>query len=100
MTQNQHTPGPWEYFGPGNAQVYGGDPKRRICVLDRLTGADMSEDYANARLIAAAPDLLAALEIASAALMRARAFVPDNIDPQHVAAQDKVYAAIAKATGQ
>lgn len=58
----KHTPGPWSEFGPGNPQVYGGDPVRRIAVLDRQTGASMDECYANARLIAAAPELLAALE--------------------------------------
>ena len=58
----KHTPGPWSEFGPGSPTVYGGDPTRRICVLDRQTGASMEECYANARLIAAAPDLLAALE--------------------------------------
>ena len=57
----QHTPGPWSSFGPGSPTIYGGDPQRRICVLDRMTGAELIEDYANARLIAAAPDLLAAL---------------------------------------
>ena len=55
----KHTPGPWQEFGPGSPAIYGGDPVRRICVLDRQTGAPMDECYANARLIAAAPALLA-----------------------------------------
>jgi hypothetical protein len=44
--------------------VYGGDPKVRIAVIDYCTGADSAEHDANARLISAAPDLLAALESA------------------------------------
>ena len=63
----KHTPGPWSEFGPGSPTVYGGDPTRRICVLDRQTGASMEECYANARLIAAAPALLALAQDAVAA---------------------------------
>lgn len=92
-TAASHTPGPWEHFGPGNPQVYGGDPKRRVCVLDRLTGADMAEDYANARLIAAAPDLLAALKALhhQCDYMGAPADHPDML---------AAVTAIAKATGR
>ena len=70
MTENRHTPGPWRYShaGPvmrgysqpfaiaqvGEANLIAG------CFGDVRGGADTAE--ANARLISAAPDLLAALE--------------------------------------
>ena len=57
-----HTPGPW-------AASYDGDPVQ-IGTADRFIGMTLpahpqdatSEDYANATLMAAAPELLAALE--------------------------------------
>jgi hypothetical protein len=61
----QHTPGPWEWDGP----VWDYDPETEapwlIPVNDDtravLTGEIKCSNEANARLIAAAPDLLAAL---------------------------------------
>ena len=66
--KNEHTPGPWDYDPTGD--------DKRICVgiglVDGPNGYDVAEVYsddcdpdealANARLIAAAPDLLEALE--------------------------------------
>lgn len=64
MTQAPHTPGPWRIFAPFGLE-------RAEIVTDRAT-ADETESIisfdgeenteANARLIAAAPDLLEALE--------------------------------------
>lgn len=56
MTNAQHTPGPWVYHAKtSTVQPYPGSGT--ICALS-LRG----EREANARLIAAAPELLAALE--------------------------------------
>ena len=63
-----HTPGPWEFYGDNN---YGGTVEigpRLTVSVDRADRFDSSmainreEMEANGRLIAAAPDLLAALE--------------------------------------
>ena len=57
---NEHTPGPWtSYTGTHSIWAEG---KRAICIMTgaRKT-ADMERD-ANARLIAAAPDLLTSLQ--------------------------------------
>jgi hypothetical protein len=63
-----HTPGPWKYFTPtyGKPTVRTADEKRSICQLstsrpNRYTenpGRTREEAIADARLIAAAPDLL------------------------------------------
>lgn len=62
----KHTPGPWTR-GFGNYVYQGerlGDQQRLIAVCEPTTKTkeDWDETFANARLIAAAPELLAALE--------------------------------------
>lgn len=54
MSQGEHTPGPWRWDGIGAIETAKGDP----IVVDR----GMTD--ANARLIASAPDLLAACKAA------------------------------------
>ena len=94
-----HTPGPWRVRG-GAASVYAFDivgPKGEdIGYANQSDGADDPEVYpdgANARLMAAAPDLLAAC----------RAFLAadpgEGYSPLEEAAIDLMRAAIAKAEG-
>lgn len=53
-----HTPGPWTFDGPAhNIIVWGPQPEHRVCFM-----TSDGPTSANARLIAAAPDMLAALE--------------------------------------
>lgn len=59
--ESKHTPGPWEYDGPPHNIIVWSSPENRICFM---TSDGPTE--ANARLIAAAPDLLAALKTLSA----------------------------------
>lgn len=103
-TTTTHTPGPWMQ-GPtantwhkvyeGKNGEYGG---RAICTLHNIhaNGARQREDFetetANARLIAAAPDLLAALR----ALVASR--VPGGKDPTGMWTAAR--AAIAQAEGK
>lgn len=89
MTQTTHTPGPWEVLaGPewGGFTVGG----QRIVATMREWGFP-GEAEANARLIAAAPDLLAALESAEDVLSET---------DTHLSTLHKVRAAIAKAKGE
>jgi hypothetical protein len=59
MTEAKHTPGPWQSCNyDGRCRVILGDDLRIAVVL-----GDHDESAANARLIAAAPDLLEALEL-------------------------------------
>lgn len=98
----KHTPGPWEACEPGDYSDYGGDS---IVVLGndmRITVVQGSrqEDLANARLIAAAPELLAAAKNFDAYEKAVEA--GDDIDAMciYAATSRMMRAAIAKATGE
>ena len=67
----KHTPGPWIYTqgdqrNPHNATVHSPDG-----TLLHLSAAMTEQDKANARLIAGAPDLLAALKLIETRAMAA-----------------------------
>lgn len=86
---SQHTPGPWKAnkWAPGwsvSAPLHG----LTVCMLPERDNSD-----ANARLIAAAPDLLAALHIALESMDAIH--VPQEWDTRSV-----IRAAIARARGQ
>ena len=97
MSDAKHTPGPWvvedeRYHGPnwaiiGSADTAGWHAFVRVAV--QLDNKPSDEGEANARLIAAAPDLLAALQ-----------FVMSAHGEQLHDAFDDAHKAIAKATGQ
>ena len=91
-----YTPGPWHYAtkGPGLLGVFCGDG-RLARPADLIAGVAASDNHeANARLIAAAPDLLAALDF----LTRAARTEPGMaIYEAHLAEAE---AAIARARGE
>jgi hypothetical protein len=76
-----HTPGPWQVIG---STVYGNALRARL-----------PHNGADARLIAAAPDLLAALRDMLSAYMGDRDMSAEDC----LNAADRAVAAIAKATG-
>lgn len=91
MAQSKHTftPGPWK-FRDGYI-LANGEALKVIGVQVPITvGPSRLEAIHNARLIAAAPELLAALKEALAAL---------NGAPNTVGLHDQISAAIAKAEG-
>jgi hypothetical protein len=55
-----HSPGPWRVDGEGNRAMVRAEDAVIVCVRHRLS-KDVNE--ANMRLIAAAPDLLVALQV-------------------------------------
>jgi len=90
---SEYTPGPWEYLPPPSGRhdkdddgphpvVLGPNGENPICVME----GDWEGEWADARLIAAAPDLLEACD---------RLVHHFNRD-----AVDAAIAAIAKATGE
>ena len=88
-----HTPGPWVVHPtthhPAVRSVGTSDTgPRRICTVGSMNGNPV--DKKNARLIAAAPDLLEAL----------KAMTEQTNSTELAAACDKARAAIAKATGE
>ena len=109
----QHTPGPWDVEPKGSRHFVDGADGLTVAYLDRAGVRERAEIEANARLIAAAPELLAALESIAA-------IVPDVMSKQaedgfryhtaedayrvHLAglinqARNQARAAIARATG-
>ena len=88
----QHTPGPW--FANDSLQLFA-ETGQHLASLDSSTeGFDGGTLYANARLIAAAPDLLAALIELDAHMLNE---TPIGTYPSGTF--EVVRAAIAKATG-
>jgi hypothetical protein len=101
-----HTPGPWRSTGADCKVVSDGEkewnPGLNLtgpAFIAAVGGHDPLTAVANARLIAAAPDLLDALESARLALMRYGQFVPNNERDSYAHACNKASAALARATG-
>jgi hypothetical protein len=88
---SSHTPGPWEAH---NHRIYAEDTNLHIADICRAPDGDWSP--ANARLIAAAPELLAALKIMTP-LVRLKY---GNLDSEVYLQTEKALAAIAKAEGR
>jgi hypothetical protein len=112
IEQLTHTPGPWEVNTLngrlpivrrsnrpyGEASTYSSSIKAangHVCVLDFGYGK-AAEDEANAHLIAAAPELLAALR----RFVELYDGVRDSIGPSVTATLTRAEAAIAKAEGR
>lgn len=101
---SKHTPGPWKIrkgFDEGTKEIYFPNPKIKkpfypteLCVV----AAEGSEGKSNARLIAAAPDLLEALK----GMLGAWNMICDasGWERDHIQQQKDAVAAIAKATGE
>ena len=89
-----HTPGPWDQIG---CDIYSGEIK--IARFIDIPWERMLENEANMNLIAAAPDLLAALEDAEFLLRKAGLMEGPMRDSFNRSASD-ARAAIAKAMGK
>lgn len=75
MSKQQHTPGPWNCEQPGNTLPLSGivrdknnNPVCDCTYIENRIVKNRAEEDANARLIAAAPELLEALKEATALL--------------------------------
>lgn len=104
---NQHTPGPWKHVGLTMIQG-AGDPHRNIPgIVANVTPAGTLHDAtvcaANARLIAAAPDLLAACKAALPEIEQEREQREYSGNDEYIegmrSIENLIAAAIAKAEG-
>lgn len=94
--ETKHTPGPW------HASNSGPDSHNQALIISEATGANVAVAYAreDMSLIAAAPDLLEALELAQTTIQR--------IEPDHThgpfstvrGTLDAIRTALAKARGE
>lgn len=103
-----HTPGPWGY-DEDSCEVFGAPDDRGCGWVAKVIGGDSNdrrlpdaERLANARLIAAAPELLAVLRDAKTELidLYERVYPSDESDNETTAVIDRVIAVIAKAEGR
>ncbi len=96
---SKHTPGPWE-IAPSkrsdNYCIYAIDRQYGIGEAWNLNGESQNE--ANARLIAAAPDMLAALRYVEMRCVSDAAYPHSSIEDRRM--RDLVVAAIARAEGR
>jgi len=102
-TTAQHTPGPWNVYrwADGNMTCIDGGPDDTICIAS-ISGDDPEKPWrrANADLIAAAPDLLAALEAVLRECVLVQKHYGDSSNAREAAsARLTAEAAIAKARG-
>ncbi len=102
--ETKHTSRPWKMVN--DFTVYTGAARNgaRCYICTARSGATVAEDKANARLIAAAPDLLEALTEAKQTLETARRYFPKSIknrDTFHLlnVLANAIDPAIALATG-
>jgi len=104
---SKHTPGPWwlgrdpSHFGSLTSITGGSDSTGGIRSVAEVGGLDIDEAEANARLIAAAPDMLEALHDVLRYCVTPSGLPDKNKGrtPEQDAAMAKAKAAIAKAEG-
>jgi hypothetical protein len=97
MSNHRHTPGPWEvdrYYWTLQRRLFG-DDEPEVQIIGRISETEDDEREANARLIAAAPELLEALKECERELSTVWARQGQVNDNRHALA---ARAAIAKAT--
>ena len=101
MDEAKHTPGPWLTHKEGFSSIYiesriGGGMLQEVASCGP-TGEGRDQQEANARLIAAAPELLEALKEVVEILDEVLGF---GTEPSHGNIAAKARAVIAKATGR
>ena len=92
-----HTPGPWRRGQEGNLRVYGPDATQDAGVLAEVIPHN-GQQSANARLIAAAPDLLHCVSNVLAMAIKSGWAVSTDVTKRQ--AVDFMRTAIAKAEGR
>lgn len=104
----QHTPGPWELIHFGGPQIGHKATGEAVCTMWGDENDPADQFHANARLIAAAPELYDALIFASPIVREAQEALcgqgdvcadHDGNDLLHLL-RDKIDAALAKARGE
>lgn len=98
-----HTPGPWEVNGTdseGRERVCRHHGGWNIALILPATSRDKEENKANAHLVAAAPELLEACNVALASLRATSCTCNDDRDCLRCTTLRKIKQAIAKAEGK
>ena len=93
--KQKHTPGPWSVYGAPDELIIHDEDREVIGIIPRFKGASLKQQEkseANAQLIAAAPEMLEALQFALSVMKE------KGIDYSETAAIEKAEKAIQKAT--
>ena len=95
--KSAHTPGPWQvFYMPASSDT---DDEHHFALVANKNKSTFDENNSNARLMAAAPDLLEALQRLMPILNRAESNASGNPEWEDVSGRvNKARAAIAKAT--
>ena len=98
MSKQQYTPGPWNYSNAYGYWAIYGKSNQEIALIAKTTHDDKTVE-ADAHLIAAAPDLLAACKLAKQHLdaMRLESGLGNVLSPMEKAAFEQVDAALTAA---
>ena len=88
---SEHTPGPWKAVDNRTVRTVDETHKKGGLIIADVAGHSADNTKANARLIAAAPDLLAMLELMVELSVKPRCFLNNAVI-------DRAEATIAKAT--
>lgn len=95
MGMDKHTPGPWVHY-EGSNSIWS-ESGTAVCVLCGPRDDVKTRQNANARLIAAAPEMFEALNVAWELIINLGR--PETNDRHH-AACEKIRTALSKATGE
>lgn len=76
MSETKHTPGPWDPQPDFGGTVWAGQGRKRECIAE-VSGNTHERTWANAQLIAAAPELYEAL---TSCLRDLESWVHDQLD--------------------
>ena len=101
----KHTPGPWHFFNSGAGLIRSENGKTIAQLKSVLRqgfrkAADLDEEVANARLMAAAPVMLEALRYAAELIPTARRYFPKSVKFSDRFQLENVCATIGKAIAQ
>lgn len=95
---DQFTPGPWSVERPyGEPGVYISGPNTGLIAKIWPADPGYADDAANARMIAAAPEMLSALRLAAELIETARKHFPKSIKHADTFTLENVNATIGKA---
>lgn len=97
--ENKHTPGPWQVTSLNlNTIITNPNESGRICTMNERSSYNDEERQANAKLIAAAPQLLEALKLVKTVLDKFTLILEWSNDDPVIIAKQSVNEAIKQAT--
>lgn len=98
MSNTKHSPAPWAAYQTRHLFEITGKEGQLICDVYKMTGTDIEQNKANAKLITAAPELLAMLETLCTIMSKIKA--DEYCEPVLMEYFGKSVALIERVTGE